>query len=107
GPTRGTIAIIQQSCSDSLVTASQMDGDFGSDRARSLATCSAELYHQSGRDQRGKLPPLTRQLFVLPFAFSAPPNPRQPRCRGGRVRRVGDFRPTRSVSSPPPMIRPH
>jgi hypothetical protein len=33
--------------------------------------CSAELHHQSGRDQRGKLPPLTRQLFVLPFAFTA------------------------------------
>jgi len=40
-------------------------------RPRSLATCSAELHHQSGRDQRGKLPPLTRQLFVLPFAFTA------------------------------------
>jgi hypothetical protein len=39
-------------------------------RARSLG-CSAELHHQSGRDQRGKLPPLTRQLFVLPFAFTA------------------------------------
>jgi hypothetical protein len=44
---------------------------FGAMRARSLATCSAELHHQSGRDQRGKLPPLTRQLFVLPFAFTA------------------------------------
>src|SRR5262245_30433328 len=33
GPTRGRIAIIQRSCSDSPVTASQMDGDFGSERA--------------------------------------------------------------------------
>src|SRR5215472_1061004 len=39
-------------------------------RARSLAICPAELHHQSARDQRGKLPPLTRQLFVLPFAFT-------------------------------------
>jgi hypothetical protein len=36
-----------------------------------LARAVAELHHQSGRDQRGKLPPLTRQLFVLPFAFTA------------------------------------
>ena len=44
----------------------------GAMRVRSLAACSAELHHQSGRDQCGKLSPLTRQLFVLPFAFTAP-----------------------------------
>ena len=45
---------------------------FGAMRARSLPICSAELHHQPGRNQRGKFPPLTRQLFVLPFAFTAP-----------------------------------
>jgi hypothetical protein len=33
--------------------------------------CSAELHHQSGRDQHGKLSPLTRQLFVPPVAHTA------------------------------------
>ena len=40
------------------------------DRRKPLARSGA--IRVSGRDQFGKLPPLTRQLFVLPFAFTAP-----------------------------------
>src|SRR5262249_57001943 len=44
----------------------------GDVRARSSrAFGAAALHHKPAGDRRGKSPPLTRQLFVLPFAFTA------------------------------------